>query len=357
MRISVPGLPRAILDAQPVIAVKNIDEAVERVTNFLQGGNVGLITGAGVSVDSGLRAYRGKDGRYMNPNYKPIFYHELVDSSEKGKAFRRRYWLRSFLGYPHVRSTLPNTTHFAFAALQHTSYIPWIITQNVDGLHHKALELGAPSSWNLSRISDRILELHGSIHSVQCSRGHVIARNKFQDWLTRSNPSWHRFANDIARRSQKLRTNPDGDVDIEQLGVSYEDFVVPDCPTCLLAGHRNSVQKPGFVFFGESIPEAVKERALRCVEDCDRLLLAGTTLATYSAFRLLKHALEQRKPVMLLNVGPTRADGLSGIEKIDVATGTILPTIARAVIGRPAEEDLIIREMIQSGIVKPPPED
>lgn len=70
MRISVPGIPQAILSAQPSVPQLTVEEAVYRLTQFLKGGGVTTITGAGVSVDSGIRAYRGRDGRYMNPNYK-----------------------------------------------------------------------------------------------------------------------------------------------------------------------------------------------------------------------------------------------------------------------------------------------
>ncbi|KDR80691.1 hypothetical protein GALMADRAFT_153142 [Galerina marginata CBS 339.88] len=373
MRVSVPGLPQSILNAKPILSVKSFREATERLTEFIGLGNVAILTGAGVSVDSGIRAYRGEDGRYMNPNYKPIFYHELVDSSEIGRAFRQRYWLRSYLGYPPVRDAQPNTTHFALAALQHTSYVSRIITQNVDGLHHKALRIAAPYHWNPARLQDNILELHGTLHRVHCNRGHVFNRDIFQDWLSAANPRWRQYAEELESTGTQPRTNPDGDVAIEHMGISYNEFVVPECPDCLLEDHRNSVHKPGVVFFGESIPKAVKERSyvvdyycvdvmkptfvvksFHDVEDSDRLLIIGTTLATYSAFRLLKHALEHKKPVMVLNVGPTRADSLPGLEKLDVPSGAIMRDVARMAIGARASEDQVIIQMLQSGIVSPP---
>ncbi|KAG5721364.1 NAD-dependent deacetylase [Termitomyces sp. T112] len=166
MRISVPGLPQAILSAVSSANAKAISssEAVLRLSEFLGKGNVAVLTGAGVSVDSGIRAYRGNDGRYMNPNYKPIFYHELMDETEKGHSFRQRYWLRSYLGYPPVRDAQPNTTHFALAALLHTSVISHIVTQNVDGLHQKALCEKAGPDWGPARLQQTILELHGTLH-------------------------------------------------------------------------------------------------------------------------------------------------------------------------------------------------
>lgn len=70
MRISVPTIPQAVLSKSTVAQNVSPAFAIERIANFLQPGNTALITGAGVSVDSGIRAYRGQDGRYMNPNYK-----------------------------------------------------------------------------------------------------------------------------------------------------------------------------------------------------------------------------------------------------------------------------------------------
>ncbi|KJA28037.1 hypothetical protein HYPSUDRAFT_130163 [Hypholoma sublateritium FD-334 SS-4] len=354
MRVSVPGIPQAILDASPALALRSIPEAIQRLTEFIGAGNVALLTGAGVSVDSGIRAYRGEDGRYMNPNYKPIFFHELMDPSASGYAFRQRYWLRSYLGYPPVRDAQPNTSHFALAALQHTSHLSHIITQNVDGLHHKAIRNTTGTQWPPDRIQKSILELHGTLHHVQCSKGHTVDRDTFQEWLSLANPKWHQYAQELELTGNQPRTNPDGDVAVEQLGISYDDFVVPECPECMLSDHVNSAYKPRVIFFGESIPQPVKIQSYEVVENSERLLLMGTTLATYSAFRLLKHALELKKPVMLLNVGPTRADGMPSVEKLDVPSGAVMRDVAKAVIGTRAEEDPVIVGMLASGIDNPP---
>ncbi|KAJ2918682.1 hypothetical protein MD484_g1763, partial [Candolleomyces efflorescens] len=178
-----------------------------------------------------------------------------MDNTEKGQHFRQRYWLRSYLGYPPVRDAQPNTTHFALASLLHSGNISRIITQNVDGLHHKALTQGAGQYWSPHRLQEHILELHGTLH-----------------------------------------------------------------------------HKPEVVFFGESIKQEVKQRSYEDIESSDQLLVVGTTLATYSAFRLVKHALELKKPVILLNLGPTRADLLPNIEKINMASGAILVDAASLVM-------------------------
>ncbi|EMD39258.1 hypothetical protein CERSUDRAFT_112916 [Gelatoporia subvermispora B] len=350
MRVSVPTIPAALLREAAAAHVAPA-AAVERVANFLAPGNVALITGAGVSVDSGIRAYRGAKGRYLNPNYRPIFYHELMDETAKGVAYRKRYWLRSYLGYPPVRDALPNTTHYALAALQHTGVIPSLVTQNVDGLHHKALA----HVWDQSRMQERILQLHGTLHKVNCKFGHVTDRGIFQDMLSASNPQWKAFTDELELTGKKPRTNPDGDVVLE--GVEFDTFIVPDCPSCLEEGRRNSVHKPDVIFFGESISQEIKDRSFRDVEECDRLFLLGTTLATFSAFRLLRHALELKKPVLLLNIGPTRADGIPGVEKLEIPSNLVMRDAVKAVLGPRASEDLVVAKMLSSGVNQPPPDD
>ncbi|KAF5379288.1 hypothetical protein D9757_007609 [Collybiopsis confluens] len=384
MRVSVPNIPKSILALHSPVNKVSTAEAIDRVSAFLDLGNVTLITGAGVSVDSGIRSYRGADGRYINPNYKPIFYHELASEDEQGRAYRRRYWLRSFLGYPSVRDSFPNTTHYALAALQYSGIIPRIITQvsssflvplvqlsdafckNVDGLHHKAIAITDPSPVS---VQDSILELHGTLHRVRCKHGHVVDRSVFQDWIASANPKWKQFA-DAAE--QQLRTNPDGDVAIEHLGVSYDDFVIPECPSCLQENrHNNSIHKPDLVFFGESIHKSVKDRSF--VWSIVYILLFVLTLGPHplshtlslsniklictNHARLLKHALQLQKPALLINVGPSRADDLPGVEKLEVASGDILREVARNVIGNRSIVDDMIEEMLASGIRKPPPKD
>ncbi|KAJ7180762.1 DHS-like NAD/FAD-binding domain-containing protein [Mycena filopes] len=374
MRISVPSI--SLLSTRPPPPTRSIKEAVERVAEFLLPGNVAILTGAGVSVDSGIRAYRGNDGRYMNPNYKPLFYHQLMDESEAGYSFRQRYWLRSYLGYPAIRASQPNPTHYGLAALQHAGVAPKLITQNVDGLHHRALNL-SPGMKN-----DSILELHGSLHHVHCKHGHGVDRMTFQDWLSAANPQWKEFADEAERTGNKPRTNPDGDVAIEHLGAAYDTFIVPECPSCLLDDRINSVHKPEVIFFGESIPQPVKEQSFHDVEEADRLLVIGTTLATYSAFRLLKSAVNLGKPVLLLNVGPSRGDTVEEVDRIDMASGLIIRDVVRAVLyirsfaflpsispdprnahppafirGTAATDDPTVVEMLRSGVVKPPEDD
>ncbi|KAH9040483.1 DHS-like NAD/FAD-binding domain-containing protein [Lactarius pseudohatsudake] len=352
MRLSVPNIPPSILSNAALRNVPSVlpSEAVQRIASFLASGTAALLTGAGVSVDSGVKAYRGKDGRYMNPDYKPIFYQELIEDSPRGHSFRQRYWyvLRAYIGFLPVRRTLPNPTHFSLAALQHAGVVGPLITQNVDGLHHAALR----HALSEAEVDAHVLQLHGSIFKVRCQHGHIYPRTVFQEWLGQANPRWHAFLAELERTGAQPKTNPDGDVALDE-SVSYDDFVVPHCPGCDAEGRRNSIMKPDFVFFGESISQKVKDHSYSIVENADRLFILGTTVATYSAFRLVKHALELRKPVLYLNVGPTRADGIPGVEKLEIPTGEVMQDVADSLLGTRARNDLVLRDMLRSGVVKP----
>ncbi|KAI0730753.1 DHS-like NAD/FAD-binding domain-containing protein [Earliella scabrosa] len=355
MRVSVPTIPDAVLRSANA-QKRRISPAlaVDRIAAFLAHGNAAVITGAGVSVDSGIRAYRGTNGTYLNPNYKSSQYHELMEPTAKGVAYRQRYWqaLRSFLGYPPVRDAQPNPTHYALAALQYAHVTPHIITQNVDGLHRKAIQ----HIWDEQRMQEGILELHGTLHRVRCSHDHVVDRQVFQDMLGNANPQWKAFSEELERTGTRPRTNPDGDVVLPE-GTRYDQFVVPECVSCLADNRHNTTLKPEVIFFGESIPRVVKDRSFEIVDSHERLFVVGTTLATFSAFRLVKHAVEQRKPVLLLNVGPTRADQLPGIETIEIPAGTVIRDVVRAVLGSEAQNNAVVAKMLESGIVQPPPDD
>ncbi|EJU03875.1 DHS-like NAD/FAD-binding domain-containing protein [Dacryopinax primogenitus] len=338
VKLSVPGIPKSLspLPSSPPIP---IPQAVERVSAFLSPGNAVVLTGAGVSVDSGIRAYRGHDGRYLNPNYKPIFYQELVDPTPTGHLFRQRYWSRSYLGYPPVRDALPNPIHYSLAALQHTGHCRSLITQNVDGLHKKA----SPSE----EVRRRILELHGTLFIVHCKHGHTWDRDSYQERLEALNPLWQPLAEKVGR---ELRRNPDGDVEVE--GMDFASFNIPPCERCAADGVNETVIKPNVTFFGESIHEPLKDQSYRLVEEASRMLIVGTTMATYSAFRLIRHALGLDKPVLLLNVGPTRADSLPAVEKIELPAGDVIRNVAQALCATEAQTDPVLRTLLTSGVVR-----
>ncbi|WWC91974.1 uncharacterized protein L201_006927 [Kwoniella dendrophila CBS 6074] len=355
VRISIPTLPKVPLVPPSGISLLPLPEAASYLSNFLEKGKgkTTILTGAGVSVDSGIRAYRGEKGTYSNPNYKPILYHELVEDSERGDMFRRRYWARSFLGYPPVRDAQPNPTHIYIAALQHLGLAPNLITQNVDNLHRKAYSLLSP---NYDESS--ILELHGTLAKVHCLKHrHEQTRDIYQDEISRLNPVWDNEAKEAERTGRRPRTNPDGDVELH--GVDYRSFEVPPCKICEKEKVKASMVKPNVVFFGETITPTVRDGSLNLIESSSSLLILGTSLATYSAFRLVKLAVELKKPILMITTGPTRADPFvgKGMNKMDRVAGDVLGKyLDEAVKTSTGKEVEDVKRYLHTGVVKRPPE-
>ncbi|KAG0047454.1 NAD-dependent protein lipoamidase sirtuin-4 [Gryganskiella cystojenkinii] len=344
LRISLRSVAKSLstttLHARPS---QSTDPVRDLVDFFRQGRpNITLLTGAGVSTDSNVPDYRGPTGTYtLNPGYQPIFYQNFVNSDES----RRRYWARSFLGVLNMMQTSPNPTHYACSALQSPAvpptcapvpgpsisgsvsvlvpgsvnslsadqkpYVGTLITQNVDGLHQKA---GAKD----------VIELHGTLHRVKCLNcGHEEDRSDFQETLAALNPEWDLMVKSQSSSTLYSRMNADGDVELktveqqakekEQTKASfatldYRSFQYPSCPCC-----GTGIYKPSVVFFGENIPTMTKERASEAVLGSNGLLVIGTSLATYSAFRLVKLAKEAGVPVAMVNLGRSRGDDLADI--------------------------------------------
>ncbi|WVQ75610.1 hypothetical protein IAR50_005239 [Cryptococcus sp. DSM 104548] len=371
VRISIPTLPPAPLVPPNALTLLPPALAASHLARFLDKGKgkTVLLTGAGVSVDSGIRAYRGAEGSYSNPNYKPILYHELVEDSDRGHMFRdvsfwrpsssihaadlrsQSDWARSFLGYPPVRDAMPNPTHIYIAALQHLGLAPNLITQNVDNLHPKAYGLLNPSVSNYP-----ILDLHGTLAKVHCLKHrHEITRDVYQERIAQMNPIWDEAAKEAERTGTQPRTNPDGDVDLR--GANFSTFNVPPCPSCKAEGEDKSIVKPNVVFFGETIRPEVRDKSFDLIADASSLLIFGTSLATYSAFRLVKQAHDQGKPVLMISTGPSRADQLPGLEKMDRIAGDVLSVYMDSVLkdnrGKVFDD---VRKVLHKGVVKAIPE-
>ncbi|WWC64846.1 uncharacterized protein I303_107460 [Kwoniella dejecticola CBS 10117] len=354
VKISIPTLPKAPLLPRSGLSILPIPEAASYLARFLENGKgqTVMLTGAGVSVDSGIRAYRGEKGTYSNPNYKPILYHELVEDSDRGDMFRRRYWARSFLGYPPVRDAQPNPTHIYIAALQHLGLAPKLITQNVDNLHRKAYSLISP---NYDKSS--ILELHGTLAKVHCLKHrHEQTRDVYQEDIARMNPVWDEESKEAERTGQRPRTNPDGDVELH--GVDYRSFSVPPCRICEREKLKSSMVKPNVVFFGETITAEVRDASLDLIANSSSLLILGTSLATYSAYRLVKLAVEHKKPILMITTGPTRADPFmgNGLDKMDRVAGDVLGKyLDEAVKTSTGQEVEDVKRYLHTGVVKRPP--
>lgn len=253
-----------------------------------------VLTGAGVSTESGIPDYRDERGEWKrNP---PLRYQEFV-GRESG---RRRYWARAMAGYSVVREAVPGRAHRALASLESSGRLHHLITQNVDGLHQKA---GAT----------RVIDLHGRLDRVRClDCGEVSSRDEHQTRLEEANPGF---------RSGAALAAPDGDADLD--GIDYEKFRVPAC-RC-----GSGLLKPDVVFFGESVPRERLLEAMSRLDEADLLLVAGSSLMVWSGYRFVKRAREQGTEVAAVNLGVTRADGELSL-KLVADVGEALSRLARA---------------------------
>ncbi|MDT6922266.1 NAD-dependent protein deacetylase [Pseudomonas atacamensis] len=249
-----------------------------------------ILTGAGISTPSGIPDYRDSDG--VRRGRQPMMYQEFLAAPES----RRRYWARAMLGWPRVRKARPNAAHEALATLQQRGRISALITQNVDTLHDQA-------------GSHDVIELHGSLHRVLClDCGQRSERDAIQQLMETHNP--YLSGVDAVQA-------PDGDT---LLDPAFEArFQVPQCPHC--AGER---MKPDVVFFGENVAQPTAARALAAAENAAGLLVVGSSLMAYSAFRLCRVIAERGKPLMAINLGKTRADDLLDL-KIEGSCEELLP--------------------------------
>ncbi|HYP74216.1 MAG TPA: Sir2 family NAD-dependent protein deacetylase [Microbacterium sp.] len=270
--------------------------SVSHAVEALAGRRVAVLTGAGVSTDSGIPDYRGKGA----PTRTPMTAQQFLTSA----AARRRYWVGSHLGWRAFAASHPNGGHEALAALERSGVATGVITQNVDGLHVRA-------------GSRRVVELHGTMRRVLCTHcGQVYDRRDLAARVEADNP-WITVPDAV-------ELGPDGDV----LPASSDGFVVPDCSVC------GGMLKPDVVFFGEYIPLRKFQEAEQLVGASDALLVAGSSLVVNSGIRLLERARRRRLPVVIVNRGETRGDARATV-KIDAGTTEVLHALARALPAEP----------------------
>lgn len=257
-----------------------------------QRGRLFVLTGAGCSTASGIPDYRDGDGRWKVG--EPIRYQEFLRSPDA----RRRYWSRSFAGWPRVAVSRPNSAHRALAALERAGLVHQLVTQNVDGLHQTAGHR-------------RVIDLHGRLAWVDCLACRMrVPRAEVQERIAAANPGW---------AASPLALRPDGDALVSPVEASA--FQVPDCPRC------GGVLKPAVVFFGENVPGPRVERALERLRESAVVLAVGTSLTVYSGFRFCREAAARGSPIALVNRGKTRADDLAAI-RVDGDVGEVLSALA-----------------------------
>jgi len=254
-----------------------------------------VLTGAGISTESGIPGYRNADGQWQRS--PPIFLQEFLASD----AARRRYWARSMVGWRIVAGAKPNAAHRALARLESEQRIELLLTQNVDGLHQNA-------------GSRTVIELHGNLAQVVCIGCKARhSREMIQSALEALN----------SRRGDVLAVPaPDGDAIVEQDDLA--SFVVPECSHC------GGKLKPDVVFFGEGVPRERVNAASAALAKADAMLVVGSSLAVYSGYRFCEWAFAAGKSIAAINLGRTRADHLLSL-KIErscaEALGSLLPAL------------------------------
>ncbi|GFR43928.1 hypothetical protein Agub_g5065 [Astrephomene gubernaculifera] len=330
------------------------------VSAFQDSRRLVVLTGAGCSTESGVPDYRSPQGAYST-GFKPMTHQQFLASP----ANRARYWARSFYGWPRFSATQPNAAHLALAELEQRGWVSGLVTQNVDRLHSAA-------------GSRRVLELHGTTHRVIClGCGRTSPRSALQTQLAALNPAaaahlaalLGRPVDPEAEREQALRVGssgdnirvavstpsaasppsttpastpgspspgsssstfppapgsppqqrPDGDVELADAGGG---FAVPPCAAC------GGLLKPDVVFFGDNIAHEVKDRAAALVGSADALLVVGSSVQVFSAFRLVEAAKRAGARLVMVNVGPTRADKLADL-KVEARAGEVMSRLAR----------------------------
>jgi NAD-dependent SIR2 family protein deacetylase len=270
-------------------------------------GNVAVLSGAGLSTESGIPDYRGPSGQARRVG-QPMTYQAFTGSAEA----RQRYWARSHLGWRHITGATPNPGHRAVALLERAGLVGGIITQNVDGLHQAA---GASA----------VTELHGSLHRVVClSCWQRSPREELDARLRTTNPGWARgfpgagASGANASGSVEPAVNPDGDVALEETS----GFVVVDCTSC------GGALKPDVVFFGENVPRPRVASCFELVSGSSALVVLGSSLTVMSGLRYVRHAASVGIPVVIVNQGATRGDSLAA-GTIDAPLGATLTAVTR----------------------------
>ena len=250
-----------------------------------------ILTGAGISTQSGIPAYRDAAGHWQSP--PPVQHRAFIQDI----SVRQRYWGRSLAGWHTLRDAKPNNAHKILAALEAAGYIELLVTQNVDRLHQKA-------------GSQQVIDLHGRADIVACIEcDYEIDREAMHDWCRTLNPDF------IAPISAP---RPDGDADFE---TDFSSFKVPNCPKC------SGVMKARVVYFGDNVPKEVVYSAIDALERSRALLCIGSSLQVFSGFRFNRHAHQIGLQQAALTQGVTRADDLLDL-KLDAEITQTLEDMA-----------------------------
>jgi NAD-dependent deacetylase len=240
---------------------------IQRAAELLGSARAGLaLTGAGVSAESGIPTFRGEGGLWTQ--YDPVKVASIDSFLEDPGA----YWRVARERGPAVLLARPNPGHHALAALERTSHLVAVVTQNTDGLHQDA-------------GSRRVIELHGSGRTVRCMDCGAVERRA-------------------------------------EVQARLADEMPPRCRTC-----GGIFLKPTVVLFGEAMPVAAVEEAFALARAADVMLVVGSSLVVYPAAHVPLAAVESGAALIVVNAEPTPLDRLAAVV-INGRSGEVLPELA-----------------------------
>ncbi len=226
-----------------------------------------VFTGAGISTESGIPDFRSPGGIWTRYNQDDLTYQKF----RCHEKYRKLYWEYDQARYPAMREALPNEAHLAVVEIERSGRLLALVTQNIDGLHHRA-----------GSSSEKTYELHGTVREVSCL-----------DCGTR----WPR--EEINDRMERDRVE------------------VPYCEHC------GGPLKCATIAFGQSLPQQVLEDAFTHASNCDLFITIGSSLVVQPANMLPIAAKRQGAGLLLVNMSPTPYDEIMDVILIGKAGPTM----------------------------------
>jgi len=275
--------------------VSTAESATTALAEFVESNSsLCVITGAGISLPSGIPTYRDNKGIWKSRT--PIQHADFMASPKA----RQRYWTRSFFGWPAMGKASPNGAHRALATLESLGHVHNLVTQNVDRLHQRAGH-------------QQVVDLHGRLDQVVCMQCRTLTpRAEIQDWLVTNNTHLH---------GQSTRLAPDGDAD-----AADELIAMTQSPSCNSCG---GILKPNVVFFGDSVPKDIVDNVMQALQNASGLLVVGSSLMVYSSFRFCRAAHARGLSIACINEGTTRADDIIDLKLETDCVGLLTDLIRR----------------------------
>jgi len=243
---------------------KRQEKKLQKAIDILQNRDFCVLTGAGISTDSGIPDYRGMGSAPKKPlDFEPF---------TKDAEYRKDFWIEGYQDWKDLSPAEPNDAHLAIAQLERAGFVNGVITQNVDALHYRA-------------DSEIVAELHGNMYITEClACGHLVSTRDVIEKLELGNPS--------------LLTD----------NVDRKNFWVPNCEVC------TSIIKPAVVFFGEGLPEKPFELATEIAHDAEAMIIAGTSMNVMTPFGFVQMMKSAGKPIIIINKGKTMVDSMADVK-------------------------------------------